>query len=391
MAKRHYSGPALLSQIRRCQELILARSGVDDFYEAIRLLVSKSIYERAGNAAVLTYQVAQETLTANATTVQRFVDDGVVFASPREVIDECFSVLHPTNLATAGFEALDAAFEAMTSRESKSDKGQFFTPRHVVDFCIATLRPRHGELVCDPACGSAAFLKSAFDFVKTPTADCFFGFDISRRAAKTSALMSYLACEDRLITTQLDSLAVSGTQLIATHDDELMSFMRQRIPSFNGFDVIATNPPFAGDVSSSGYADQYQLGRLAGSRIERDVIFIERCVNLLKPGGRIAIVLPDNKVSAQKFSDVRRWLMSHMKVISVVSLHGYTFRPYTSQKAVVIFAVKEPTISSKPYPISMYQSIKPGKTSSGDIVQVNGRIDHDLDLIQKDLETSWAI
>lgn len=391
MAKRHHTSPALLDQIRRCQELILARSGVDDFYEAIRLLVAKSIYEKGNNANPLTYTLAQETLALNSKTVQRFVDDGISFASPPEVIDECFAVLQPTKLATAGFEALDAAFEAMTSRESKSDKGQFFTPRHVVDFCIAALRPQKGELICDPACGSAAFLKAAYDFIGEPTVDTLFGFDISRRAARTAELMSFLACGDTLATAQLDSLAVKSSQFISTSGDELKSFMKSKIQDFKGFDVIATNPPFAGDVSSSGYADQYELGRLAGSRIERDVIFIERCVNLLRPGGRLAMVLPDNKVSAKKFSQVRRWLVKNMNVISVVSLHGYTFRPYTSQKAVVVFASKPTEISSRSPSIALYQSTRPGKTSSGDLISVDGKVDHDLAPIGHDLEKLWAI
>ena len=390
MAKRHHSGPALLGQIRRCQELILARSGVDDFYEAIRLLVAKSLHEKNEQTGALTYKIAQEILEQNAPTVVRFVDDGVKFASPEEVIDECFQVLRPTILSSAGFEALDAAFEAMTSREAKSDKGQFFTPRHVVQFCIEVLRPKKGELICDPACGSAAFLKAAYDFTGQ-TIGSLYGFDISRRAAMTSELMSFLACDDRLSIDQLDSLAVTSSELISTQRDELRAVMESKAVNFKGFDVIATNPPFAGDVGSSEYAEQYQLGRLAGKRVERDVLFIERCVDLLRPGGRLAIVLPDNKVSSQRFSEVRRWLLEKMQVVSVVSLHGYTFRPYTSQKAVVVFATKPKKPVTQAYPIAFYQSIKPGKTSSGDLVLVGGQIDHDLTLIREDMEKTWTL
>lgn len=391
MAKRHHSGPELLGQIRRCQELILARSGVDDFYEAIRLLLAKSINEREGSHKQLTFSTAQAILREHSDIVERFLDDGSNFGSPPEVIDECFAVLNSTNLSTAAYEALDAAFEAMTSRESKSDKGQFFTPRFVIDFCIEVLRPKANELVCDPACGSAGFLKSAFDFVKKPKPNHFFGFDISRRAAKTSDLMSFLACGDVLTTAQLDSLSVRSSLFATTQGDDLLEYMKQKLPRFEGFDVIATNPPFAGDVSSSGYADQYQLGRATGVRIERDVIFIERCVGLLKPGGRLAIVLPDNKVSSQKFAEVRKWFASHMDVVSVVSLHGYTFRPYTSQKAVVLFGQK-PEVGKIPSRSAiLYQSMKPGKSSSGDFVFKDGLIDHDLLAIQNDLKRAWKI
>src|SRR5690606_4707309 len=117
-------------------------------------------------------------------------------------------------------------------------------------------------------------------------------------------------------------------------------FMHDQLESFEGFDIIATNPPFAGDVSDASFAEYYETANLTRGRVERDVLFLERCKNLLRPGGRLAIVLPDNKFSASKFAKLREWLLQHMVVVAVVSLHSYSFRPFTSQKTSVLFAMR---------------------------------------------------
>ena len=391
MAKRHVAGSDLLSQIRRCQELILARSGVDDFFETVRLLVAKALHEKLLGGGRLSFDHASMLLEQHADTVERFVDGGAVFSAPPEVIEECLSVLHSVHLTNIGFEALDAAFETMTARTAKADKGQFFTPRHVVNFCIDVLSPTSQETICDPACGSGAFLKAAYDHIGKKTQKNLYGFDISPRAAKTAELMSFLGCNDSLSVRQLDSLELYGSSLLGNEAVSIEMAMAGSAGRFPGFDIIATNPPFAGDVGNTEYATQYELGR-GGGRVERDVLFIERCLTLLKPAGRLAIVLPDNKVSGTRYSHVRQWLLKRAKLVAVVSLHAYTFRPHTSQKAAIIFAqkLKDSDFVPAPYPISMYRSDLPGKTSSGELVVSRaGQIDHDLDPICKSIKSKW--
>ncbi len=390
MAKRHHSGPLLVSQVRRCQELILARSGVDDFYELIKILLAKALDEKDGEARPLDYRRAQARLAAHQDILHRFIEGPPHFSAPMEVIDECFKVLASTRLSSVGYEALDAAFELMTAKQSKSDKGQYFTPRYVVDFCIDVLRPKKGELICDPACGSGAFLYSTYKFLEASVAaKQIFGFDISLRAVKTAALMSFLACKDKVVIEQVDSLELAGLSLLSGRQfSTIEDFMSGAVKEFRGFNVIATNPPFAGDVGATEYALAYEVANLGGQKVERDVLFLERCIRLLAPDGRLAIVVPDNKVSAGRFAAMRKWLMTRLELVSVVSLHPHTFRPYTSQKAAVIFGTKCTAPRTK-RAISLYRSDRPGKSSSGDLVMVGDRIDHDLDEIGRDLARGW--
>jgi hypothetical protein len=98
-------------------------------------------------------------------------------------------------------------------------------------------------------------------------------------------------------------------------------------------------------------------------------------------------VLPDNKVSARKFDALRRWLLDRVRVVAVASLHAYTFKPHTSQKACVLFLTK--ARAAKPRPIAFYRSDRPGKTSTGAPVLRDGVVDHDLGEIAKDLAKEW--
>jgi type I restriction enzyme M protein len=163
--------------------------------------------------------------------------------------------------------------------------------------------------------------------------------------------------------------------------------MRTRVGRFRGFDVIVTNPPFAGEVRERDLLATYEL---AQGRTERDILFLERCVELLKPGGRLAIVLPHNKYAGTQWSRAREWLLRRMRVVAVLGLGRHTFQPHTAQKASVLFAQKRPRVVSAPprdEEILFMISEREGKDSRGRILVREGasrtsplweRADHDL-------------
>jgi type I restriction enzyme M protein len=138
---------------------------------------------------------------------------------------------------------------------------------------------------------------------------------------------------------------------------------------FKGFDVVLTNPPFAGEIREHGLLEGYELYR-PGRRIERDVIFLERCVRLLRPGGRMGIVLPHNKLGASAWTYAREWLLRHVHVVAVLSLGRNTFLPHTHQKADVLFGIKRlrPEAPSPDEEIQFLLSERAGKDSKGKIL-----------------------
>lgn len=366
----------------------MARSGVDEFYEIIRLILVKYYAEINGQQTLPNREECDRLLKDHASEVAEILDGVLTMQSPPDVFPELQSVFGTVSIVRQDFTALDQAFEQLTSRSYKSDKGQYFTPRHVVDMCVEAVDPQPGETVCDPACGSAAFLKSAHAYgMKTyGKAPSLYGFDFSHRACQVAKTVSLVGAKGGINIEQVDSLRLPTRTLL---DGPVTTIETLAGKKFKGFDCIITNPPFAGDIGAEAFVSEYELASIYGRRLERDVLFVERCIRLLKDGGRLAIVLPDNKVSGRAFRDLRLWLGRHALIKSVVSLHRYTFLPYTGQKAAVIFAVKRPpSMDAYDSEVLFFRSDKPGKTSNGSLVYRSGAdpdgapydaLDHDLD------------
>jgi type I restriction enzyme M protein len=166
---------------------------------------------------------------------------------------------------------------------------------------------------------------------------------------------------------------------------------RSRLRKHRGFDLVLTNPPFAGEVRERHLLDGYDLSRNKPS-IERDVIFLERCVQLLRPGGRLAIVLPNNKVAANSLGYIREWLMHKARILAVVGLGRNTFLPHTHQKASILFLQRQENMK-RDYNIFFSISEKDGKNSKGQTlirnaegVQAWERVDHDFEEVVKGFE-----
>lgn len=269
----------------------------------------------------------------------------------RDLLARVDALLAP---ALSRVDALDAVFEALVSRVSKGQKGQFFTPRHVVDFVIRTLAPRAREVVVDPACGSGAFLAHARAHARPRTVVAW-GCDVDARAVRVARLLA---------------LAGGGDPHAILRDDGLRT--TKLPPAAGGADVVATNPPFAGRADPSGF----EIARHVRTP-ERDVLFLERSLDLLRPGGRLGIVLPYNKAAGGAFAGMRRWLTGRARIETIVGLPRETFMPHTSQRCFVLFARKRGA-RERPDPreeITFVLSERAGKDAAGDPTPEG----HDLD------------
>ncbi len=159
----------------------------------------------------------------------------------------------------------------------------------------------------------------------------------------------------------------------------------------------------AGDIKESRILHQYELGfksnGKAQSKVGRDILFIKRNLDFLKPGGRMAIVLPQGRFNNTSDKHIREFISWHGRILAVVGLHGNTFKPHTGTKTSVLFVQKwNNNPDAGPlcrkvvdYPIFFAVSEKGGKNNSGDYIYVkngdgkerldkNGHliVDHDL-------------
>lgn len=158
------------------------------------------------------------------------------------------------------------------------------------------------------------------------------------------------------------------------------------------FDVIATNPPFAGDVKSEDTLSKFEVAfktkdgkRSRMAQVSRDKLFVERCINFLKPGGRMAIVLPRGVLKNYNDESIRRFILMECRVVATVGLSGDMFKPYTNTKTCVLFLQKRKKRLSKiaeadkDGPIAFCQTTNPGKDRSGRLVYgTDGKVVSDL-------------
>ena len=346
----------------RLEELVLANSGQDAFEEIFKLLIAKLWDERNGGSEFKVHATAAETAKCLNRLLARANSQwsGILGDLPASLLlDEhleiCVKVLSELSLSDSSYEVMDGVFEFLVSQASKGAKGQYFTPRHIVDFCVSLINPKVTELVCDPACGSAGFLVHVFNHVarrgdapKDYPSSKLWGFEFDARAVRVAKALMLLAGDGSSNIYRINSLLTpNNTAMLFDREGASESapfltiedVLRSHSKNFSGFDVIVTNPPFAGEIKEERILKTYTLYR-ADRRMERDVLFIERCVQLLKPGGRIAIVLPHNKVGSLAWSYVREWLLRQLRVVAVIGLGRNSFLPHTHQKTAILVGVK---------------------------------------------------
>lgn len=414
MPKRHVNHlGSLESMFIRLEELVLANSGEDEFDEVYKLVIAKLWDEHCGGGAKFyaypentqTYQAIVSLLREAERAWPGVVEPSVKPALTPEHLQVCVEALAQHSILNSGLEVLDSFFEFMVARSAKGAKGQFFTPRYVVEFCVRMLQPGSHETVLDPACGSGGFLVHSLNFVRENEVLAeqdlrkycttkLWGFDIDARAVRVAKALMVLSGDGKSNIMRLNSLLRPGGGQASLLEEEVGSVLtvedvcRSRIRNHKGFDVILTNPPFAGEVREPHILNQYAVAK-GKLRVERDVLFVERCVHLLKPGGRMAIVLPHNKFAAESYAYLREWLLRKTRVLAVVGLGRNTFLPHTHQKASVLFLQKKgpDDAASSSGKIFFAVSERDGKNSKGQLVELPskeatstlwGRVDHDL-------------
>ncbi|NCD03808.1 MAG: hypothetical protein EOM00_12615 [Clostridia bacterium] len=367
-----------LSVIRECEDHIKAHEGANAFDEIFKLIIAKLYDEKANlkndNSSakfrVGVFEAPEQAriridkLFEQATLRWKGVfQDNESIQLTDDSLAYCVSALQKAYLLKSPSDILGAAFEVMVNPDMKGDKGQYFTPRHVVKMCIDVLKPKDGESVYDPACGSGGFLIGALDYVykqiekdrdnendiienkKDYASECVFGMDYDKTIAKVAKAYMLIWGDGRSNIAACDGLNSNSW------DTETMAKFtvgHGKETKLRQFDIIATNPPFAGDIASDDTLSQYELAfkqdkkgnRKRMNKVAKEKLFIERCLNMLTPGGRMAIVLPRGILKNYSDERIRRYIMKNARVLGVVGLGGNMFKPFTNTKTVVLFLQK---------------------------------------------------
>ena len=222
--------------------------------------------------------------------------------------------------------------------QSAGNAGEYYTPRAVTDFVIDVVKPKIGEVVMDPACGTGGFLTGAIAYVRknqVRTTEDEAALQASIRGIEKKPL-PHLLCVTNMLVHGID--IPSGIR----RDNALARPMRD-ITTADRVDVIVTNPPFRG-MEEDGIENNFPLE--IRTRETAD-LFLALVMELLRPGGRGAIVLPDSSLFSDGVKEtLRRRLMNECDLHTVIRLPHGVFSPYTDIRTNVLFFVKSPSTRS---------------------------------------------
>ena len=374
---------------------VLANAGVDVFEEVFKLIFTKLYDEmshhrgqhpflrfRNSNTAAQLRDAIQGLFDeAKRHWPGVFLDDERIRLTP-DHLQVCIGSLEEWKLFNSNLDVIDDAFEYLVNKSSKGEKGQYFTPRWVIDMCVKMLNPQEHETVIDPACGSSGFTVHTMFHVwrniikdmglqeshlltmdgKPPRCedyvrDKMFAIDFDEKSVRVSRCLNLIAGDGETNVLHLNTLDWPKWDETVKEDDwsdaygegwrrlrKLRAKSKQADYRQFKFDILMANPPFAGDIKQSDMLAPYDLahkrtGKLE-SKVGRDLLFIERNLDFLKPGGRMAIVLPQGRFNNSSDQRVREFIMDRCRILAVVGLHPNTFKPHTGTKTSVLFVQK---------------------------------------------------
>ncbi|MGD0596845.1 MAG: N-6 DNA methylase [Sedimentisphaerales bacterium] len=339
-----------------------------------------------------------------------FPDESRIDLSPSH-LSVCVSSLQDVKLFNSNLQVIDEAFEYLVNKSSKGEKGQYFTPRYVIDMCVKMLNPKPGEYMIDTASGSCGFpvhtifyltghLFENADISQEEKEDVLkiFGIDFDEKVVRVARTLNLIAGDGETNVLHLNTLDYDRWNETVNNPDwrDTYSTGFRRLEGLAKdsnsykefcFDILMANPPFAGDIKESRIIHKYELGynekNKPKPKVGRDILFIERNLDFIKPGGRMAIVLPQGRFNNTSDKDIRKFIAGKARIIAVVGLNNNTFKPHTGTKTSVLFLQKwdEKLCPKKDdYPIFFAVSEKSGKDNSGEYIYIkNGDGKNKLD------------
>lgn len=304
------------------------------------------------------------------------------------------SELQKYSLLKTNIDIKGKAYEEIVGANLRGDRGEFFTPRNVMKMTVEMINPRIDEKVLDSSCGTGGFLvtamthvisqlesefskqielprekwdsdsnKAFLDRISEMAASNFFGFDINPDLVKATKMNMVMNNDGSGNILQTNSLLPphEWTDEFRTKLAESLGIKKEEIrnhTTLGYFDVIVTNPPFGSKIpiKDKNILEQFELAHIwecnketnvwtmterLQSSVPPEILFIERCTQLLVPGGRMGIVLPDSILGSPGLGYIREWLIKNHRIVASIDLHADTFQPRNGTQTSVLFLQKK--------------------------------------------------
>jgi len=414
---------SLKDKVLEMEDEVLANAGVDVFEELFKLIFTKLFDEMESGrneSRHLEFRNYGDTETELKDKIQQlfnkaknkwsgvFSEDSKIELTPSH-LSICVASLQGIKLFNSNLDVVDDAFEYLINKSSKGEKGQYFTPRYVIDMCVKMLNPQEHETMIDTAAGSCGFpvhtifhvweqimndegLDKSHLFTleqKPPRCvdyvnDKVFAIDFDEKSVRVARTLNLIAGDGQTNVLHLNTLDWERWEEKTEDEDwqdtyfegwRKLKKLRTNKKSNHDFqfDLLMANPPFAGDIKESRILAKYELGKKPTgkyqTKVGRDILFIERNLDFLKPGGRMAIVLPQGRFNNSTDKQIREFIAERCRILGVVGLHVNVFKPHTGTKTSVLLVQKwddELCPKVDDYPIFFATMQEQSKDNSGD-------------------------
>lgn len=254
-------------------------------------------------------------------------------------ISKLVGIFEEIDLTTSNVDVKGRAFQKMMLPAMRAGLGQYFTPLPVIQFIVEVLSPHVNDLIIDPFSGSGHFLTQSLQYVT-----------VNNNTIPEKKIHEFkfhklhgIEKSERMVRISMTDMRLHGdghSNIRCT--DALLSFDNYEDLKESSFDIVMSNPPFGSILSKEalGRLDTFELMR-GKNTVPLEVIGLERCIQLLRFGGRFGIVLPESIITNKNTKYVRDWLMKKTTILGVVGLPLETFSPFGANiKTIIVFGVK---------------------------------------------------
>lgn len=277
---------------------------------------------------------------------------------PAHTLASLVLALYDQELLTSELDPLGAAYQQWAGARAREWRAQFFTPLGVAYFVVSLLQPQAQERVLDASCGAGVFFRAVNMYRRYYLAGLSALLEETGHAKASEELQRQLTTymQSQVYGADLDGTLMRLARLqlalldgdpghvyhmdsLAFPHEESDQEAKEQIP-LGSFHVVVGNPPYSLPVTDPEILSRYELASVwkrqgetgfqrtnhLQKKVSTEVLFLEQTLNWLKPGGRMALVVPESLLSNPGTAYARYWLMRHAYVVASISLPGETFQ-----------------------------------------------------------------
>lgn len=251
--------------------------------------------------------------------------EGNFLITDEEALIRVVNDLAPFSFLGTGEDIKGAVYEIFLKGTLRGDFDQYFTPREIVDFIVELADPQFDDVFLDPACGSGGFLIQAFNYVNQKIINAKES-EVERKKKFSNLVDKHIwgheADKDLQVLAKINLIMHGDGWNNIYQGDTLIS------PNLKNdfFDLVLTNPPFTIKYEFPETLSNYEMG-LGKQKEELDILFVEKSLDVLKPGGDLYIVLPEGLLNNNSYQYFRNWLMEKADLLCCISLPEGAFIP----------------------------------------------------------------